>query len=262
MVFNARFWVPDAAGKRRMLKLLVHMCHKAVTMDRVRRHGITLISNLDGLDRRNQAVELHRWLMELLEFVLPVHLQRVLICNAPWWAQVFPYAWRPGACPSGQLKADIQICKNLTDFMDISQIPRDLGGELVYKHKEWIADQVRIEHAAEESIMVDVDLDTNDSPTSACAAPTPVLSRSSSTTYIFNPGMLLGSPHSTSGKSYFSDKQERDPLPRQHIDEEVAMLDMSEAFGSLPSDIDLPGDTDTQDALVSVNSEVHLTKVH
>ncbi|KAI8820546.1 uncharacterized protein EV422DRAFT_578840 [Fimicolochytrium jonesii] len=169
IIFNARYWVADAAGTRRMLKLLQYICHKASASAQTRQNGITLISNLDKLDGRSQVVEVHRWLMQMLEYYMPVHLNRVLVWQAPYWNQMFPYAWQPGACPDGPLSAEMVTCKDLTTYVDASQLPKELGGDLSFKYKEWVADQLasalkasiyppqRLEQCAHD-VLVDVDL--------------------------------------------------------------------------------------------------------
>ncbi|TPX59944.1 hypothetical protein PhCBS80983_g02122 [Powellomyces hirtus] len=158
LVFNARYWVSDVAGTRRMLKLLTYICDKAASCESTRRNGVLLISNLQGLDKRYQAVEVHRWIMQMLEYYMPVRLRRVLVVNAPWWAQVLPSLWKPGACESGLLATEIAICNDLLQYVDSSELPRELGGTVHFKHKEWIADQMRMEEFESADMLVEVDL--------------------------------------------------------------------------------------------------------
>ncbi|TPX66026.1 hypothetical protein SpCBS45565_g04740 [Spizellomyces sp. 'palustris'] len=238
LIFNARYWVADEAGTRRMLKLLHYMCDKAASAERTRRCGITLISNLDGLDRRYQAVEVHRWIMEKLEYYLPVTLQQVLICKAPWWARVLPYAWRPGVCDCGPLSAQMHVCSDLLLYIEPSQLPRELGGELVYKHKEWITDQLRVEQCGNEDVLVEVDLGAMEARVFGSNSPSPSDSSQSSTSRAKYKGIHLGSPVPTprcpeNGDGYFPD------MCASPTSIEVDMIDIDEIpleSSPLPSD--------------------------
>ncbi|KAJ3219061.1 hypothetical protein HK099_004828 [Clydaea vesicula] len=46
-------------------------------------------------------------------------------------------------CKRGILSTEIIVCQNITDYIDQYEIPKDLGGKLNYKHKEWIQDELK-----------------------------------------------------------------------------------------------------------------------
>ncbi|KAJ3168357.1 Tyrosine-protein phosphatase non-receptor type 9 [Geranomyces variabilis] len=157
-VFNARYYVSDVAGQRRMIKLLTYICDKAANDEATRRNGVVLISNLQGLDRKYGVLELHRLILQLLEYCLPIRVVRMLVVNAPWWTQKLSAMWKPGVCENGTLSTEMSICNDLSEHIDPSQIPRELGGSLSYKWREFVADQLETEAAGHEEQLVDVDL--------------------------------------------------------------------------------------------------------
>ncbi|KAJ3171071.1 Tyrosine-protein phosphatase non-receptor type 9 [Geranomyces variabilis] len=173
LVFNARYYVPDAAGSRRMIKLLTYICDKAANDEATRRNGVVLISNLQGLDRRYSVLELHRLILQLLEYCLPIRVVRMLVVSAPWWTQKLSAMWKPGVCENGTLTTEMSICNDLSEYIEPSQIPRELGGRLSYKWREFVADQLATEAAGHEEQLVDVDLFETEqsSPTPQSAAP-------------------------------------------------------------------------------------------
>ncbi|KAJ3162325.1 Tyrosine-protein phosphatase non-receptor type 9 [Geranomyces michiganensis] len=177
LVFNARYYVPDAAGIRRLIKLLSYICDKAANDETTRRNGIVLISNLQGVDRRYGIGEVHRLILQMLEYCLPICCLRMLVVNAPWWAQTFSATWKPGVCEYGTLSTDMSICNNLSEQVDPLQLPRELGGSLSYKWREFVADQLASEAVGHEDRMVDVDLHESELPASPTAPSMSALQR-------------------------------------------------------------------------------------
>ncbi|KAJ3019117.1 hypothetical protein HKX48_002360 [Thoreauomyces humboldtii] len=162
--------------------------------------------------------------MQMLEFFMPVHLERVLVINAPWWARATPFMWKPGVCENGPFSAEISICEDMNLFVDLTQLPRELGGQVHFKHKEWIADQLRAEEHDNE-VLVDIDLDETSSPPDEAppfVKPSPALSLRSRFTRIIM-GSSLSSPTASADKSSYFLEQ----LPNgQHERHGTPVIDM------------------------------------
>ncbi|KAJ3073108.1 Tyrosine-protein phosphatase non-receptor type 9, partial [Quaeritorhiza haematococci] len=163
MVFNVALmdWTTES-GKRRMIRVLDYMCAKAMPSVPLLKAGLTLITNLTSLSKQQSIVEIHRTILELFQYSLPYRLNAMLVYNAPWWATRFPFMVKPAMSASGPLTTEVYVCSgcDLSPFVDAGSLPKELGGVLVYKHKEWIGDQLRLEYTSNPNSLVETDWDS------------------------------------------------------------------------------------------------------
>ncbi|KAI8801192.1 hypothetical protein BJ742DRAFT_37088 [Cladochytrium replicatum] len=162
IVFNARLAGPidNVENVRRVFRTLHFMCDRACASLATHRYGITFVSNLEYVTDRYTIIEIHRLILDWLQHQLPIRLTSVLCCNAPWWAQRFPFSVRPGVSANGSMLPEIKMCSNLFAYIEPDQLPKQLGGHLTYKHKEWIADQYRSEQFDSSNVLLETDMET------------------------------------------------------------------------------------------------------
>ncbi|KAJ3285970.1 Tyrosine-protein phosphatase non-receptor type 9 [Borealophlyctis nickersoniae] len=222
MVFNVRYWSGDDAGVRRKLKLLHYICDKAVSSFQTQHNGMIVISNLEGVDNRSKIIDSHRWLLEMLEYVLPVRVKHVLLYKAPWMAAMFPYAYSPGVCDAGPLVTEMQFCNDLTAHVDERSLPKELGGQSIYKQKEWIADQLRREESSDNGTLVETNMSSMRARLFDSTAPSPPDSPSLAGSPSLQIPLGLSTPSSIGTSSdntpsYF-DLEPRSSSPNGHVD--------------------------------------------
>ncbi|KAJ3329696.1 Tyrosine-protein phosphatase non-receptor type 9 [Blyttiomyces sp. JEL0837] len=116
---------------------LEYVIEQAVVDPRIRERGLTLISDVKETGQNINVAEIHFIITEFLLFMLPVKLSKLLIVNNPWWNyfSAVPLTQSIGV-PVSILNLDA-----LKNYVEPRYLPRDLGGSMVYKHKEWFADQ-------------------------------------------------------------------------------------------------------------------------
>lgn len=74
---------------------------------------------------------------------LPLTLNAVLVFHVPWYTWLVPSMVVPVATPRGErIDTEIHVTNNLLDYVEAHALPKDLGGSLTFKHKEWLADRL------------------------------------------------------------------------------------------------------------------------
>ncbi|KAJ3384754.1 Tyrosine-protein phosphatase non-receptor type 9 [Lobulomyces angularis] len=141
LIFNAKLY----SSYPRLLLILQYIIEKiSLSKEFLFTDGtISLIINLSDVQGKNIVTESIRMISELLQHYFPIRLVKIFVINAPWYAQWAPSVIIPTMCKRGILSTEIIVCQNITDYIDQYEIPKDLGGKLNYKHKEWIQDELK-----------------------------------------------------------------------------------------------------------------------
>ncbi|KAJ3415051.1 hypothetical protein HDV05_005577 [Chytridiales sp. JEL 0842] len=164
------FQIDDYNSTSGMFWALSFTLHLALQHPKTRTEGIIVLSDCRDLGRRDSDREwvrgLHKRVVGYIQECMPVRLVGLLVVvdgagvSGGWvesmWGSGSGRAVVEGWIPWGLgVETRVSTLEDLDEHVARDSLPKDFGGSLVYKHKEWLADQRRrIDREREEAKQV------------------------------------------------------------------------------------------------------------
>lgn len=141
-IINAAKHVPGQYDNEQTLKLAFYMGELLTSSPKTAQVGVTIISNMDGLEWANFDNQFQRNIINFFQANIPARVKNIILYRSPWWVSMLVKMVSPFL--KQKMRERIHICDegDLLQFVEPDQLPSNLGGTFDYDHEAFLKREV------------------------------------------------------------------------------------------------------------------------
>lgn len=137
-VINAGKHVPGKYSVSATLKLAFYLGEVLTSDPKTSQIGITLISNMEGMVWSNFDLQFQRSIINFFQANIPARVKNILLYKCPWWVSMMVKMVSPFIKQKMRERIHLVESGGLASFVDMDELPKDLGGSFLYDHERFI----------------------------------------------------------------------------------------------------------------------------
>lgn len=141
-IINAAKHVPGQYDNEQTLRLAFYMGELLTSSPKTAQVGVTIISNMDGLEWANFDNQFQRNIINFFQASIPARVKNIILYRSPWWVSMLVKMVSPFL--KQKMRERIHICDegDLLQFVEPDQLPSNLGGTFDYDHEAFLKREV------------------------------------------------------------------------------------------------------------------------
>mmetsp|Transcript_39935 Transcript_39935/g.40455 ORF Transcript_39935/g.40455 Transcript_39935/m.40455 type:complete len:280 (-) Transcript_39935:157-996(-) len=150
----------DGRTAEGVCRMIFYTIDSVISRPETQRHGVTIIHDLRGFDRKNNSsFDISKKLVQGLFGQFPVHVNAIYICHAPLIAKGF-FKFVSNILMTKKIRERVKFIdefSELSEVIDEEDLLIELGGTLEWSIKDWIEQQKIKEEDGSRKSLTDID---------------------------------------------------------------------------------------------------------